>query len=85
MKVLSMLKKSLSILLLAMITPLFSACQKGEIVTSTGSLGQRAEKLKHLLPNDKPAPKERSGVIYLGREYENNQFGPAAVKFVFER
>lgn len=82
-----MLKKVLVILMLSIISPLFCACGKGEIVTSTGKLGHRADTYKKYLPAQPSAakPGTKGNVIYLGREYENNHFGPAGIKFVFEK
>lgn len=81
-----MVKKVFLILVITAISPLFCACDKnGSFVTSTGKLGRRAEIYKqYTVPRNNP-PVQKNGVIYLGREYENNQFGPSAVKFVFEK
>jgi len=82
-----MVKKSLIILTLLCVTPFFCACEKAGIVTSTGKMGHRADNYRKYLPvsNAKSAPQTKGNVIYLGREYENNHFGPAGIKFVFER
>ncbi|MBQ2870462.1 hypothetical protein IJE86_02045 [bacterium] len=73
-----------------LILPLFlCGCQKKHIVTSTGEVGHRAENLQKMMHsgnlNVPPSKDTRAGVIYLGRDYENNHFGPPKLKFVFEK
>lgn len=82
---LRMVKKVFLVLVITALTPLFCACgNDGGFVTSTGKLGRRADAYKQYSPLNN-TPEQKNGVIYLGREYENNQFGPSAVKFVFEK
>ncbi len=82
----TMVKKVFLILVITALTPLFCACgQSGGFVTSTGKLGRRAEVYKQYTVPRKNPPEQKNGVIYLGRDYENNKFGPSAVKFVFEK
>lgn len=81
-----MVKRILALLIVFMISPFLYACQQEQIVTSTGGLGHRAEKLQKMLPNSSTKKTTHgSNIIYLGREYENNHFGPAGIKFVFEK
>lgn len=75
---------------MVLVLPLFlCGCQKKHIVTSTGEVGHRAENLQKMMHSGNlnvPSSKDtRAGVIYLGRDYENNHFGPPKLKFVFEK
>lgn len=75
---------------MVLVLPLFlCGCQKKHIVTSTGEVGLRAENLQKMMDSENlnvpPSKDTRAGVIYLGRDYENNHFGPPKLKFVFEK
>lgn len=82
-----MVKKVLISLLCVFITPFLCGCEHKKIVTSTGGMGQRVEMLKKYTPVSTSKNSVTSGknVIYLGREYENNHFGPTGIKFKFEK
>lgn len=81
-----MVKKFFVSLIILSCSPFLSACNNGSIVTSTGSLGKRAEVINKYMHQNSPKKSNdsKSSVIYLGRDYENNQFGPSNIKFVFE-
>ena len=74
------------IVLLAIITPFLCSCRPAvTIQTTSGGLGHRADMLKQYASGQVDTSVEmKSNVIYMGKEYENNTFGPGKVKFVFE-
>lgn len=66
-------------------TPFLTACEKAGFVTSTGELGKRTQVYEKYIPNQsKEYKKSTSSVIYLGRDFDSNNFGPPAIKFVFD-
>ena len=88
MKFISVIKKFFFICVLFFLPMMLCACQKQQhIVTSTGGLGHQADNLEKMVKTGKVPSSHKStyNVIYLGRDYENNTFGPPRLKFVFEK
>ncbi len=78
-----MMKKSLAVLILILSSALLtSGCNKSKIVTSTGQMGHRTDKYKAIAPAS--SPNSHTNVIYLGKEYGKDNFGPNGVRFVFD-
>ena len=82
-----MVKKTLAYFLTFLFLPMLCACNGTTINTQTGNLGHRADKLQEYVGNTNVSKdiESKSNIIYLGREYENNNFGPGKIKFVFEK
>lgn len=79
--------KNITKLIILVLCPMLCGCEASKIQTQTGNLGHRADKLKEYVssPSSNNKIEIKSNVIYLGKEYENNTFGPARIKFVFEK
>ena len=78
-----MVKRYFSYILLLFCIPLLCACHHSGFDTQTGNLGHRVDKLKETITEKKT--ETNINIIYLGRDYENNNFGPGKIKFVFEK
>lgn len=81
------MNKFIIFFLIIILSPVLCGCESSKIQTQTGQLGHRADKLKKYVSPSLIEPKVEinSNIIYLGKEYENNTFGPAKIKFVFEK
>ncbi len=83
-----MFKKATGLLLITVIIPFVSACQPAvQIKSESGALGHRADLLKQYASGSHPVDTSvemKNNVIYMGKEYENNTFGPGKIRFVFE-
>lgn len=76
--------------LIGALCPFLCGCQTVQIQTQSGGLGHRADALKKYVGGSSYDSIDngieiKSNVIYMGKEYENNTFGPGRVKFVFEK
>lgn len=82
-----MVKRLFALFCIIAFAPFLSGCQSVQIESKAGSLGHRADALKKYVGDfsNGASVEIKSNVIYLGREYENNTFGPARIKFVFEK
>ena len=82
-----MVKRVLSLISLATCSLLLCACAPTvSLETKSGALGHRADKFMNYANIEKNTDVEmKNNVIYMGKEYENNTFGPGAVRFVFDK
>lgn len=83
-----MLRQATGLLLITLIVPFLCACQPAvQIKSEAGGLGHRADLLKQYTGGSRSGDTSvemKNNVIYMGKEYENNNFGPGKVRFVFE-
>ena len=82
-----MVKRVVVLTLILSSSLLLCACQPTvTIQTQAGGIGHRADKLKQYMGGEADSSIEiKNNVIYMGKEYENNTFGPGKVKFVFDK
>ena len=81
------MKKIFHFILIMLIIPLLCGCQQTvQIKSEAGGLGHRADQFKNYIKSPPDNGIEiKHNVIYMGKEYENNTFGPGKIKFVFEK
>ena len=80
-----MIKICFLYILVLFCVPMLCACEHSKINTQTGTLGHRADKLNEYVVTQTKKIERNPNIIYLGRDYENNNFGPGKIKFVFEK